>query len=448
MKQVDLTNGPITSSLARLAFPIMATSFIQMAYNLTDMIWIGRIGSGAVAAVGAAGMFTWLFNGTIVIPKMGGQVKVAHALGAGNAEDAAAYARGDLQLGIFLSIFFGIICLLFAGPLIRFYKLTDPVVIQQAEAYLMITGGLVLFNFMNQIFTGLMTAMGNSMVTFRATTAGLILNIVLDPILIYGPGPLPAMGVAGAAFATVLAQLVVFLLYLKAIHNEPIIFSRLHLLQKTDPVYIKEMMRIGLPIGLHNMIFASVSMTLARIVAGYGDAAVAIQKVCSQIESISWMTAEGFGSAVNSFSAQNYGAGKKERIKKGYFTAITIMILWGCFTSFLLFVFPEPIIRIFITEADVIPLGADYLRILAYSEIFTCIEITSAGAFQGIGKSFYSSLITVIFTVIRIPLALFLSGTALGLNGVWWSISASGILRGTVMVVGFILVLHRYLKEN
>lgn len=80
MKKVDLLNGPITASLARLAFPIMGTSFIQMAYNLTDMVWIGGIGSGAVAAVGAAGMFTWLFNGTITVPKIGGQIKVAHAL--------------------------------------------------------------------------------------------------------------------------------------------------------------------------------------------------------------------------------------------------------------------------------------------------------------------------------------------------------------------------------
>lgn len=448
MKQVDLTNGPITSSLAKLAFPIMGTSFIQMAYNLTDMIWIGRIGSGAVAAVGAAGMFTWLFNGMIVMPKMGGQVKVAHALGAEEAEKAAEYARGDIQLGIFLSLFFGVICMFLAHPLISFFKLTDPTVIRQAEVYLMITGGLVFFNFMNQIFTGLMTAMGSSIVTFRSTTVGLVLNIILDPLFIYGAGPIPKMGVAGAAVATVLAQIVVFLLYLKAIWNEPVIFSRLKLFRKTSGSCLKEILKIGFPIGMQSMIFSGVSMTLARIVAGYGDSAVAIQKVGAQIESIAWMTADGFGSAVNSFVAQNHGANKNERIKKGYFTALRIMIAWGLFTSLILFFLPEPLMRIFIQEPDVIPLGVDYLKILAFCEIFACTEMTSAGAFQGMGKPVYSSTITVLFTVIRIPMALLLSATALGLNGVWWSVSISGILRGLLMPVCFIIFLYRYMRRE
>ncbi|MBS5129488.1 MAG: polysaccharide biosynthesis C-terminal domain-containing protein, partial [Lachnospiraceae bacterium] len=219
MKKVDLLNGPITASLARLAFPIMGTSFIQMAYNLTDMVWIGGIGSGAVAAVGAAGMFTWLFNGTITVPKIGGQIKVAHALGAGETEHAVQYAKGDLQIGIFFSILFGIISLLFAEPLISFYKLNDPAVIADAKAYLMITGGLVIFNFLNQIFTGLMTALGSSIVTFRSTTVGLVINIILDPLLIYGVGPLPKLGVAGAAIATVFAQIIVFLMYIRALSS-------------------------------------------------------------------------------------------------------------------------------------------------------------------------------------------------------------------------------------
>ena len=91
-KKIDLVNGPVLSSLTRLAVPIMATSLIQMAYNMTDMIWIGRIGSSAVASVGAAGMYMWLSNGLAALAKMGGQVNVGHALGASNSEEAAEYA--------------------------------------------------------------------------------------------------------------------------------------------------------------------------------------------------------------------------------------------------------------------------------------------------------------------------------------------------------------------
>lgn len=100
-KKIDLLNGPIAGTLARLAFPIMGTSFIQMGYNLVDMIWIGRLGSGAVAAVGAAGMFMWLANGVTTVPRIGGQVAVGHKLGAGDRETAAEYARGALRMGRF-----------------------------------------------------------------------------------------------------------------------------------------------------------------------------------------------------------------------------------------------------------------------------------------------------------------------------------------------------------
>lgn len=95
-KKIDLVNGPVLSSLTRLAIPIMATSLIQMAYNMTDMIWIGRIGSSAVASVGAAGMYMWLSNGLAVLAKMGGQVNVGHALGADDKEKAAEYVSNAL----------------------------------------------------------------------------------------------------------------------------------------------------------------------------------------------------------------------------------------------------------------------------------------------------------------------------------------------------------------
>ena len=103
MQKVDLLHGRILPSLAKLAFPIMATQLIQMAYNLTDMIWIGRVGSGAVAAVGASGMYLWLANGLATIPRLGGQVKAAHALGSGDTEKAAAYAAAAFRLGAVLA---------------------------------------------------------------------------------------------------------------------------------------------------------------------------------------------------------------------------------------------------------------------------------------------------------------------------------------------------------
>ena len=417
-KKIDLVNGPVLSSLTRLAVPIMATSLIQMAYNMTDMIWIGRIGSSAVASVGAAGMYMWLSNGLAALAKMGGQVNVGHALGASNSEEAAEYASNALQLTLILGIIYGLVCILGAKPLIHFFHLNQAQVIRDAIYYLEITCGLVLFSFLNQTYTGLFTAIGNSRPVFLATTTGLVVNIVLDPVLIFGIGPFPVLRVTGAAITTVTAQM------------------------KPDLHHLKGIVRIGFPTSVQSMLFTGISMIIARLVAGYGDAAVAVQKVGSQIESISWMTADGFAAAVNSFTSQNHGAGKKRRIYQGYVSALKVVFVWGIFCTLLLICCPAPVFRIFITEKDVIPLGVDYLRILGVSQLFMSLEITTAGAFSGYGKTVPPSVISIVFTALRIPLALILVHTTLALNGIWWSITISSILKGVLLFVWFYIFMR------
>lgn len=447
-KNVDLLNGPIAGSLARLALPIMGTSLIQMAYNLTDMLWIGRLGSNAVAAVGAAGMYIWLSAGFTMLARMGGQVLTAQSLGAGKNEEAVRYASAALWMGLILGLLYGAVSIVFHVPLVAFFRLNSPEVIRNAQWYLIITCGAIVFNFINQILTGLLTAMGNSITTFWSTTTGLLINLVLDPILIFGPGPLPVLGVKGAAIATVFAQVIVFVIYIMRIRKDPVIFSKVKIFHRPDFRYIKEILLIGLPAAVQNIFFTAISMIIARLIAGWGDAAVAVQKVGSQIESISWMTAEGFGSSVNAFTAQNYGAGKNERVRKGYFTALRIMGIWGVFTTLALLLFPEFLFRLFISEPDVIPMGVDYLRILALSQLFMCTEAASAGTFQGLGKSMPPSLTGITFNLLRIPLAVVLSATVLKLNGIWWSITISSIIKGIILPVWLMLFMHRLWKNK
>lgn len=446
-KNVDLLNGPVLPSLTRLAVPIMATSLIQTAYNLTDMLWIGRMGSNAVAAVGAAGMYMWLSNGLSALPKMGGQVNTGHALGAGRQEDAAAYAAAALQLTILFGLLFGFCSVIFSGPLIGFFNLNDPQVILDAEVYLRITCGGVIFSFLNQAFTGIFTAAGNSRNSFVATLTGLVLNMVFDPVLIFGLGPFPAMGVMGAAIATVFAQAVVTVVFLFYAMRDTVVFSGVKILKNPGKEYFTGVLKIGFPTAIQSMIFTGISMVIARMVAGYGDAAVAVQKVGSQIESISWMTADGFAAAVNSFLAQNYGARKKERIRKGYSSAMGVVLLWGLFCTLLLILCPEPVFRLFISERDVIPMGVDYLVILGVSQLFMSVEITTAGAFAGLGKTLPPSVSSIVLTAARIPMAALLVKTPLGLNGIWWSITISSILKGIVLFIWFRRELKQTLKS-
>ena len=448
MQKVDLLRGPIAPSLARLAFPIMGTAMMQMAYNLTDMIWIGRISSNAVAAVGAAGMYLWLSNGLVMVPRLGGQVKLAQALGAGDHEQAARVAEAALHMGILLFSAATLLCLVFNAPLIGFFRLNQPSVVQDARTYLFIVALGFVFLYMNQVFTGLFTAIGVSGAIFRSTVVGLAANIVLDPVLIFGLGPIPAMGVAGAAIATVFAQGLVFLRFLSMARRETSLFPLVRLLRPSRRADWKEITAVGLPPAVQNMVFAFLSMVLARLVAGWGDAAVAVQKVGGQIESISWMTADGFASAVSAFLAQNYGAGQRDRIRRGYHTGLGLMVLWGLFTTALLGLFPGPIFRLFIPEADVLPIGVSYLRILALSQLFSCVEIVSAGAFQGLGNAIPPTVCGVAGNLLRIPLAILLTATPLALDGIWWSITLTSILKGVVVCGWFVLFLRRFLRRQ
>lgn len=447
-KNIDMLHGPVLPALTKLALPIMATSLIQMAYNLTDMIWIGRLGSNAVAAVGAAGMYMWLSNGLASLSKMGGQVNTGYSLGSGSRKEAAGYIANTLRFAAISGIIFGIVCMLSATPLIGFFNLNSPQVIADAKIYLQITCGLVVFSFMNQSFTGIFTALGNSKAAFLATTSGLIVNIILDPVLIFGLGPFPAMRIMGAAVATVIAQAIVTLTFLIFTRKDTLIFPEVHFFGKPNMHYLTSIIKIGLPTSIQSMLFTGISMIIARLVAGYGDAAVAVQKVGSQIESISWMTADGFAAAVNSFIAQNHGAGNRDRIRKGSSHAMGIVLVWGIFCTLLLILCPEPIFRIFITEPDVIPMGVDYLMILGVSQLFMSVEITTAGAFSGYGRTVPPSVISIIFTSARIPLAMLLITTSLALNGIWWSITISSIFKGILLLTWFLFFLRKEMKKS
>lgn len=442
-RNVDLLHGPILPSLTRLAVPIMATSLVQMAYNLTDMAWIGRLGSGAVTAVGTAGLYIWLFQGVITLAKIGGQAKIAQNLGAGNEKEAGEYAKGALQAAFLLAFLCGVVSLLFAGPLIAFFGLQNGGIVKEAEVYLRITGGAVVCSFLNAVLTGILTACGDSKTPFKANVVGLIANIILDPVLIFGVGPFPVMGVAGAAVATVLAQLVVTVLFVLAVKDDTVIFDKFKLFSKTSLRHFKGIVQIGFPAAVQQMIMAVISMVLTRLVAGWGDTAVAVQRVGSQIESISWMTAEGFGAAINAYTGQNYGAGKFKRVRDGYIASVKVMSIWGIFTTAVLMLLSVPIFSVFISEPEVLQGGSEYLKIIGVSQLFMCIEILTIGAFSGLGKTMVPSIISVVLTVLRIPMAVLFSATVLGLNGIWWALTVSSIMKGTVFLVFYLFVLKK-----
>lgn len=163
-KTIDLTSGPILKTLAELALPIMASSLLGTAYNITDMAWIGMLGSKAVAGVGVGGMYVWLSQGLVALPRMGGQVNVAQACGRGDYEQARGYAASALRLTFLLGILFAAVCIVFIHPLLGFFNLGDAETYTAAKLYTLITCGLILFSFLNLTLTGLSTAQGLSLI--------------------------------------------------------------------------------------------------------------------------------------------------------------------------------------------------------------------------------------------------------------------------------------------
>lgn len=446
-RHIDLLHGKIFPSLTGLALPIMATSLVQTAYSLTDMAWIGRVGSSAVAAVGAAGMYTWLSNGIVMLARMGGQIKVAHSLGEGSTEEAAEYGRGALQLTIGLALLFALISNVFTAQMIGFFELSSQKIVQDAQHYLRITCGLILFSFLNQTLTGLFTAAGDSRTPFLANVTGLAINMVLDPVLIFGAGPFPRMEAVGAAAATVTAQAVVTLVMVIRALQDTVLFDKIRLWQPVSWKHLRVMILLGFPSAAQNMLYTGISMVLTRMVVSWGDAAIAVQRVGGQVEGISWMTADGFGSAINAFTGQNYGARYYGRVKKGYLISVAVIGAWGIMTSCLLIFGAGPIFRLFIREPEVVPAGISYLVIIGIGQMFMCEELVTGGALQGLGKTMACSVITIVLTAARIPLACLLSSTLLGLDGIWWALTVTSTVKGIVFV-GYYLWTLRALPEQ
>lgn len=439
----NLTKGNIVESMFKLALPIMGTSFVQMAYSLIDMIWVGRLGTGAVAAVGTAGFFTWLANAFILIPKIGAEVGVAQSTGRNDNKEIKSYVRNSIQMVIGLALLYGLILILFRKSLIGFFNLGDEEIVKWAIDYLVVVSIGFVFFFINPIFTAIFNGYGDSKTPFIINSVGLIINVILDPLLILGIGPFPRLEVIGAAIATVIAQMIVTLIFIIKAKKTPILFSGINIFKKPDLDHTHRITKLGLPAALQSGLFTIISMVIARIIAQWGPTAIAVQKVGSQIESISWMTAGGFQTAMGAFVGQNFGAKKWERIKRGYIVGMVIVSIIGILATLLLVFGARPLFTIFIQEEEAIRLGIDYLIILGYSQFFMCIEITTAGAFHGLGKTVPPSIVSISLNLLRIPVALILSATSLGLNGIWWAISISSMFKGLIITTWFSVLLKK-----
>lgn len=424
--------------LISLALPVLGSSILHMAYNFTDMIWVGKLGSNAVASVGTAGFFIHLGWALASIIGVGVGVKISHSIGAKNKSDAGKFATtGAWGIGI-ISIVWISFLLIFATPLIDFFKLQNQEVIDGAEIYLRISalGSLLFFSIV--LMSGIFNAHGFTKLSFRASLIGTLINIVLDPIFIF----VLDLGIMGAAIASIIAQAFSFSFFLYLIFSKKRI-SFYGFRPRLDKLLM--IIKIGTPASLQRILFTLFYIIIARFIAEWGPVAIAVQKIGVQIEAITYMMVYGILQAASIMVGQSYGAKDYQQIPKIYKAGLKLSLIIGVLSSSIFFLFPETLFSIFINEAESIKLGREYLVILGFSQIFMCVEMISAGVFHGLGKTQFPAIVSISITSLRVPGAYFLGFYSfLELNGIWWSISSTSILKGIVLFILLTKVLSQY----
>lgn len=424
MNKIDLTKGKVAKVLIMLALPIMGSSLLQFTYNLIDMLFVGHLGSWAATSVGSSSFYIGLGHSLAALIMIGTSIKVSHSVGKNNSEEMQDYINSGMQLSLTVGVIYALILIVFGKNFIAFLNLNDSTIAQEAYKYLAWSAPMLIFAFFNTLFSRIFASLGNTKKALKINAIGIALNIVLDYILIY---PMK-LGVSGAAIATLIANIVMFICYIKAGNG---IFKLSF--KKVETSKMLEITKLGAPIAFQRVLFTMINIFLARLISSFGDEAIGAQKIALQIESVTYMVTGGLNGAVASFTGQNFGAKKHDRLHKGYIIALGIGVVYAAISTAIFWIFPENLARLFVDDSTTIAIIISYLQIIGFSQIFNAMEMVSNGYLTGVGKPKIPAYVSMIFTVLRLPMAYALTAV-IGLTGIWWSISISTGLKGSVLL--------------
>lgn len=446
----NLTEGAIFPTLLRLALPLMGTSFLQMAYTLMAMSWVGRLGTEAdpeiatkaEASIGAIGMILWFTASIAYLAMIGAEVAVGQSIGARKLRQASAYASTATTTAAIIGTIWTLFLFVCAPFILAFFKLgTD--VTADAVLFLRIVCIYLPFQFLTYCFAGVYNGSGRSSIPFRNYACGLVLNMILDPILMFPLG----MGLHGAAVGITISQLVVFGLFFYQIRYGRGILNGFRFIVLPRWAFLKRIFFLGTPVSAMNSIYAFINMSLARIASiSGGHLGLMTQTTGGQIEGVSWNTSQGFSTALSAFVAQNFAAKKPERGKKAYTGTLCVMISYGLLVSLAFIFFGSEIFGIIVPEENAMEAGAKYLFVMGLVQIFMMLELTTQGMFNGIGRTIEPAIISIFFNALRIPLAWYLA-SKMGIMGVWWAIAISTVCKGVILPLWFAFVYKRVTKK-
>ena len=309
--------------------------------------------------------------------------------------------------------------------------------------YLRIISTGLPFIFLSAAFTGIYNAAGRSKIPFYISGTGLILNIILDPLFIFGFG----LGTNGAAYATWIAEATVFLIFVYQLRFRDALLGGFPFFSRLKKKYTHRILKLGLPVASLNTLFAFVNMFLCRTASEQGGhIGLMTFTTGGQIEAITWNTSQGFSTGLSAFIAQNYAAGRIERVLKAWYTTLWMTGIFGTLCTLLFVFFGNEVFSIFVPEQAAYEAGGVFLRIDGYSQLFMMLEITMQGVFYGIGRTVPPAIISIGCNYLRIPLAILFVRMGMGVEGIWWAVSVTTVAKGLILLSWFILIRKKCLN--
>ncbi|MCY4030278.1 MAG: MATE family efflux transporter [Acidobacteria bacterium] len=434
----DYTSGSLGRAVLLLAVPMVLEMGMQSVFAVVDLYFVGRLGSEAVAILGLSAALISLVFAVSMGLSMGTAAMVARRVGEGSPEEAAAAAVQAIAAGCVASFVIGVAGVVWASDLLMLLGATPELAASGRRFTAIMLGGCVTVTLLFMI-NGIFRGAGDPVLAMRALWLANLVNIVLDPILIFGLGPVPALGLEGAAIATTVGRGLGVAYQLRALtsgNGRVVIDWRRACLQ---PQTLLRLLRIGGIGSVQYLVGTASFVGLIRILAPFGDTALAGYTVAVRIIIFVLLPVWGVGNAAATLVGQNLGAGQPDRAGRAvWFTARLNTVLLGVI-GVIFVIFAESIVGLLATDPDVVALAVTCLRIVACSYVFWGFGLVTVLAFNGAGDTTTPTWINfLVYWVVQLPLAWALAGPAgLGPSGVFVTVAVCQTLMAAVGVVAF-----------
>ncbi len=440
----NLTEGKVTSTLLRMAIPMLAGTFAMNAYNLTDTWFVSRLGTTELAAMSFTFPVVMILRFITMGLGTGALAIIAHAIGSNDRDNAKRLTTHALLLALLFSLLIMIVGQLSVSPLFAALG-AEGQVLDEVISYMRIWFAGAIVMAVPAIMTQILTGTGDTRAASVSMMTGTLLNLVLDPLMIFGLGPVPAMGISGAALATVIAQIfsLLFPLYILTFRHNLIrwkIPQRKRLLRSW-----KSILRISVPTILGNLLNPLSMAVVTRIIAGYGAAAVAAIGATARLETFAFMIPMSIGVSLVPFVAQNYGAKAYPRILEAQRVTRHFALIYGLATTVAFFLLAPYMARLFSSDPQVIDVMIRAIRIICFGYGVTEAFRYSTFCLTGVQKPGLSALLSLLRTfVLLVPLS-YLGSYLWGLDGVFAARLVTELVAATVaMFLSRNIILRMY----